>query len=78
MWRAIQPEGTSSNFLKLDGRRQENGNMRNKVMKYTSALAFKQGELTVGYVTNISKAGCFIQVASNVTMRASLNDLSDD
>lgn len=34
--------------------------------------------MTVGYVTNISKAGCFIQVAHNVSMRAGLNELSDD
>jgi len=52
--------------------------LRNKVLKYGAALAFKQGDLTLGYVTNISKAGCFIQVAHNVTMRASFNELSDD
>lgn len=52
--------------------------MRNKVLKYGAALTFKQGDLTIGYVTNISKAGCFIQVAHNVTMRAGLNELSDE
>ena len=52
--------------------------MRNKVLKFGAALTFKQGDLTLGYVTNISKAGCFIQVAHNVTMRAGLNELSDD
>ena len=29
-------------------------------------------------MTNVSKAGCFIQAAHNVTMRAGLNELSDD
>ena len=43
-----------------DQRRQENANMRNKVLKFGAALTFKQGDLTLGYVTNISKAGCFI------------------
>ena len=38
----------------------------------------KTGDLTLGYVTNISKAGCFIQVGHNTTMRAGLNELSDD
>lgn len=47
-------------------------------MKYGPALTYKQGDMTVGYVTNISKAGCFIQVAHNVSMRAGLNELSDD
>lgn len=61
-----------------DTRRQENANMRNKLLKYGAALTFKQGDLTLGYVTNISKAGCFIQVGHNTSMRAGLNELSDD
>ena len=48
------------------------------MLKYGAALTYKQGDLTVGYITNVSKAGCFIQVAHNVTMRAGLNELSDD
>lgn len=64
--------------MAADQSRQQKGNLRNKVLKFGAALSFKQGDLTVGYVTNISKAGCFIQVAHNVTMRAGLNELSDD
>jgi len=60
LWHLIKPAGTSGKFLASDKRRQENANMRNKVLKYGAALTFKQGDLTLGYVTNISKAGCFI------------------
>ena len=56
---------------------QINANWRNKILKFGAALSFKRGDLTVGYVTNISKAGCFIQVGHNTTMRAGLNELSD-
>ena len=31
----------------------------------------------IGYVTNISKAGCFIQIGHNTSVRAGLNELSD-
>ena len=74
----MQPQGTSGKFLALDQKRQENGNYRNKALKYGAGLTFQQGEMSIGYVTNISKAGCFIQVAHNISMRAGLNELSDD
>ena len=77
-WRLIKPEGTSGKFQAAHAQRQATGNLRNKVLKFGAALAYKQGELTTGYIANISKAGCFIQVAHNVTMRAGLNELSDD
>lgn len=41
-------------------------------------MAVNQGDLVVGYVTNISKAGCFIQIGHNTTVRAALNELSDE
>jgi DNA-directed RNA polymerase subunit E'/Rpb7 len=34
-------------------------------------------DLFVGYVTNISKAGCFVQIGHNCTVRIGLNELSD-
>jgi len=37
----------------------------------------KQGDLCLGYVTNISKSGCFIKLGSGVVARAGLNELSD-
>ena len=77
-WKLMQPAGTTGKFMAVDKQRQENANLRNKVLKFGAALTFKQGDLTVGYITNISKAGCFLQVGHNVTMRAGLNELSDD
>ena len=78
MWRLMQPEGTSARFQAADERRQANANYRNKVLKYGVSLSLKQGDLVLGYVTGVSKAGCFLQVAHGVSMRAGLNELSDD
>ena len=78
MWKLIQPEGTSGKFVQADQQRQDRANHRNRVLKFGAPLTFKAGSLCIGYITNISKAGCFIQVAHNVTMRAGLNELSDD
>jgi len=61
-----------------DQERQDKANLRNMNLKFGAGLTFKNGTLCTGYITNISKAGCFIQVAHNVSMRAGLNELSDD
>lgn len=53
------------------------GNIRNKILKYGSKLSIQQGSLVIGYVTNISKAGCFVQVGHNTSVRVGLNELSD-
>ena len=74
----MQPEGTTANFQKLDAKMQDNFNIRNKIIKFGAPLSIKQGDLVVGYVTNISKAGCFIQIGHNTTIRAGLNELFDD
>ena len=34
--------------------------MRNKILKFGAQAAVSQGDLVIGYVTNISKAGCFV------------------
>jgi len=47
-------------------------------MKFGAPLSLKQGDLVLGYVTNISKAGCFVQVGHGTSMRAGLNELFDD
>lgn len=31
----------------------------------------------MGYITNIGKSGCFVQIGHNCTVRAGLNELSD-
>lgn len=52
--------------------------MRNKILKFGAAVAVSQGDLVAGYVTSISKAGCFVQIGHNTTGRAALNELSDE
>ena len=46
-------------------------------MKYGADVALAQNDLAIGYITNISKAGCFVQIGHNCTVRAGLNELSD-
>jgi hypothetical protein len=36
-----------------------------------------EGDLCIGYITNIGKSGCFIQIGHQCTVRAGLNELSD-
>lgn len=52
--------------------------MRNKILKYGADLSLQRGDLALGYVVNIGKAGCFIQIGQNCTVRAGLNELSDN
>lgn len=74
---AIGPAGSSKEFLAQDTARQKSGNLRNKILKYGAAVALSRGDLALGYVTNIGKAGCFVQIGHNCTVRAGLNELSD-
>ena len=53
------------------------GNQRNKILKYGPDVALHEGDLCLGYVTNIGKSGCFVQIGRNCTVRAGLNELSD-
>lgn len=46
-------------------------------MKYGTAAALSRGDLALGYVTGIGKAGCFVQIGHKCTVRAGLNELSD-
>jgi hypothetical protein len=69
MWNLTKPDGASAHFKTADQKRQSNGNYRKLVLAKNS--------LVLGYVTNISKAGCFIQVGHNTSIRAGLNELSD-
>ena len=46
-------------------------------MKYGAGVAINRGDLAIGYVTNIGKPGCFIQIGHKCTVRAGLNELSD-
>lgn len=62
----------------MDKERQAEGNLRNKIVKYGAKVAVKTGELAQGYVTGISKAGCFVQIGHNTSVRAALTELSDE
>lgn len=75
--KAIRPSAPSKEFLAQDKQRQDAGNLRNKILKYGAAVALSRGDLAVGYVTNIGKAGCFVQIGHKCTVRAGLNELSD-
>jgi len=51
--------------------------VRNKILKYGAQVALSRGDLALGYITNIGKAGCFVQIGHKCTVRAGLNELSD-
>lgn len=51
--------------------------MRNSILKFGAKVAIQQGDLALGYIVNIGKAGCFVQIGHNCTVRAGLNELSD-
>jgi len=77
LWKFTQPEGTSIEFKEADEERQSQGNLRNKILKYGADVALQRGDLATGYVTNIGRPGCFIQIGHNCTVSAGLNDLDD-
>lgn len=76
-WKEIRPEGTSIRFQEQDADQQARGNQRNKILKYGAKIALSQGNLAIGYIVNIGKAGCFVQIGHNCVVRAGLNQLSD-
>lgn len=76
-WKEIRPEGTSIRFQEQDALLQARGNQKNKILKYGASIALQQGDLAIGYIVNIGKAGCFIQIGHNCVVRAGLNELSD-
>jgi len=47
-------------------------------LKFGPDVALKQGDLCIGYINNIGKSGCFVQIGQNCTVRAGLNELSDN
>lgn len=76
-WELISPAGKSVHFQKFDEKNQQIGNQRNKILKFGADVALHEGDLCVGYITNIGKSGCFVQIGHNCTVRAGLNELSD-
>lgn len=61
----------------MDKQIQERGNVRNKILKYGAGVALSRGDLAIGYITNIGRPGCFIQIGHKCVARAGLNELSD-
>ncbi len=76
-WEFISPSGKSLHFQKWDEKHQSQGNQRNKILKFGPDVALKEGDMCIGYITNIGKSGCFVQIGHNCTVRAGLNELSD-
>ena len=70
--------GSTAAFTNYDKQNQAQGNLRNKILKFGNKLALKPNDLFTGYVTNISKAGCFVQIGHSCTARIGLNELFDD
>ena len=76
-WQHIRPEGQSIHFQEYDKLNQASGNLRNKILKYGANVALQRGDLAIGYIVNIGKAGCFIQIGHNCVVRSGLNELND-
>ena len=75
---AIGPLGSSAEFEKVDKQRQQNGNQRNKILKYGASVALNGNDLTLGYIVSVGRPGCFVQLGHDCVVRAGLNELSDD
>jgi hypothetical protein len=58
-WSQIFGNSTAQ-FQQFDAKNQKQGNLRNKILKFGPKLSVNQGDLFTGFVTNISKAGCFV------------------
>ena len=52
--------------------------LRNKIVKYGLNNTLKQNTICIGYIISSSEKGLFIKIANNVTVRASLHELTDE
>ena len=52
--------------------------LRNKIIKFGLNNVLKQNTICIGYIISSSEKGLFIKVASNVTVRAALHELTDE
>jgi predicted RNA-binding protein with RPS1 domain len=76
-WQLIS-QGATAHFQQQDQSLQAQGNLRNKLLKFGPKLSIAQNQLFLGFVSNLSKAGCFVQVGHQCTVRVGLNELSDE
>ena len=52
--------------------------LRNKIIKFGLNNVLKQNTIAVGYIISSSEKGIFIKLANNITVRAGLNELTDE
>lgn len=70
-------KGSTAAFTHWDKASSQRGNMRNRIFKFGAKLALQTNDVFMGYVTNISKAGCFVAIGHNTSVRIGLNELDD-
>ena len=52
--------------------------LRNKIIKFGENNIIKQNIIAIGYIISSSEKGIFIKLGGNVTVRAGLNELTDE
>ena len=52
--------------------------LRNKIIKFGLNNIIKQNTIAVGYIISSSEKGVFIKLTNNITVRAGLNELTDE
>ena len=52
--------------------------LRNKIIKFGLNNVIKQNIIAIGYIISSSEKGIFIKLANNITVRAGLNELTDE
>ena len=52
--------------------------LRNKIIKFGLNNVIKQNTIAIGYIISSSEKGIFIKLANNITVRAGLNELTDE
>ena len=52
--------------------------LRNKIIKFGINNVIKQNTIAIGYIISSSEKGIFIKLANNITVRAGLNELTDE
>lgn len=77
-YKILGPEGTSLEFKKMFGEAQKNGDIRNMIVKYNNWRELLTPNMLVrGYVTSVNQHGVFMKLASNLSVRAANNEVSD-
>jgi len=70
--------GSSLQFLNEFKEFEKHCDYRNKILKLKAVNTIEQNLVMIGYVVNSSEKGVFIKVASDLTLRAGLRELTDE